>query len=560
MGDGWSEVNRRCKKSDEDAPTTTMFVTNLPEGLRPEELRRPFEKFGKINDIYLAKKKDLKRRCFAFVRYSGVRDVLKLEANIQGITCKGYRLEVNIAKDGRSYAEVAARKNNKAVQKSNPPPPPPPPPLITPPLRLHTGTFMEHWLKSELTIVGETISFEHLTSLPMSLLVGDDEKYNTKYLGGLKIGMRFRNPTDVERFMESSDDWKLWIKWIEKGDRVEIKNDRIAWVKIVGLPLHFWDEENFREIISKLGVLSSSIEISMNTSDVSHMKLCILTESLSRINEEVTVVGDNQVFKVGIFEVDDDWKPFSNSMMESEEEDEEDGVSDTLFDPDDELEDGEIGPDAEFVMRPGAEIRRNLHVDVSDETPAGSAIVAPSNSAGIHPSEFTPIESPRNLEDMMEVNNVEDVGESGSPQASSRCIRDLIPKGMFGPFPNNGPGVRTEPSNPVDLEMDLNGSFLKRRKIRQATNKTHTNTDQSIPVPVRPSPSLPAHLDLNRDPNGSLNTAPDPPYEIAPTTIPRNSKMEKTAEVGRLLGFDIRDGCEILADVMGDLGDQIGAQ
>ncbi|CAI9302240.1 unnamed protein product [Lactuca saligna] len=140
MGDGWSEVNRRCKKSDEDAPTTTMFVTNLPEGLRPEELRRPFEKFGKINDIYLAKKKDLKRRCFAFVRYSGVRDVLKLEANIQGITCKGYRLEVNIAKDGRSYAEVAARKNNKAVQKSNPPPPPPPPPLITPPLRLHTGT------------------------------------------------------------------------------------------------------------------------------------------------------------------------------------------------------------------------------------------------------------------------------------------------------------------------------------------------------------------------------------------------------------------------------------
>lgn len=313
----------------------------------------------------------------------------------------------------------------------------------------------------------------------------------------------------------------------------------------------------------------------MNTLDVSHMKLCILTESLSRINEEVTVVGDNRVFKVGIYEVDDDWKPFSNSknsMAESEEEDKEDGVSDTIFDSDDGLEDGEIGLDADSDMRPGAEIGRNFLVDVSDETPAGRATVAPSNSRnqhieslnndGIHQSEFNPIinESPRNLEDMMEVNNEEDVGESGSPQASFGCIQDLIPKGMFGPFPNNGPGVRIEPSNTVDLEMDLNGSFLKRRKIRQAPNKPHTNTDQSIPDPVRPSPSLPAHLDLNREPNGSLNTASNPPYEIAPSTIPRNSEMEKMAEVGRLLGFDIRDGCEILADVMGDLGDQIGAQ
>ncbi|CAI9293244.1 unnamed protein product [Lactuca saligna] len=397
MGDGWSEVNRRCKKTDKVVPTTTM--------------------------------------------YSGVRDILKLEANIQGITCNGYRLEVNITKyermerqhknfketqyqrrfpiqtsggsstwrDGRSYAEGAARKNNKAVQNSNPPPPPPHPPLITPPLQLHTCTFMEHWLKSELIIV----------------------------------------------------------------------------------------------------------------------------ESLSRINEEVTVVGDNRVFKVGIYE---------------------------------------IGPGVDSDMRPGVEIGRNFLDDVSDETPAGRAIVTPSNSGnqhieslnndGIHQSEFIPIinVSPRNLEDMMEVNNEEDVGESGSPQASFGCIRDLIPKGMFGPFPNNGPGVRTESSNPVDLEMDLNGSFFRRRKIRQTPNEPHTNADQSIPEPVRPSPSLPAHLDLNREPNGSLNTAPNLPSEISPSTIPRNSEMEKTAEVGRLLGFDIRDDCEILADVMGDLGDQIGVQ
>lgn len=45
----------------------------------------------------------------------------------------------------------------------------------------------------------------------------------------------------------------------------------------------------------------------MNKMDVSHMKICILTETLSRINDEISVVADNRVFKVGVYEVDDDW-------------------------------------------------------------------------------------------------------------------------------------------------------------------------------------------------------------------------------------------------------------
>lgn len=87
---------------------------------------------------------------------------------------------------------------------------------------------MEHWFKSDLTIFGEARSFDHLTSLPTSILVGDEEKYNAKYLGGLKIGMRFRNLTDIKKFMENTDVWKLCSNGLRKV--IELKS------RTTGLP------------------------------------------------------------------------------------------------------------------------------------------------------------------------------------------------------------------------------------------------------------------------------------------------------------------------------------
>lgn len=185
-------------------------------------------------------------------------------------------------------------------------------------------------------------------------------------------------------------------------------------------------------------------------------------------------------------------------------EDDEDDISDTVFDFDDGLEEGEIGPDADSDQIPGAEIGRNSLVDDSDEILAGRAIVIPKNSVNQHiepsnndeiqKSEFNSIinESPRNLDDMMEVNNGDDEGEFRTPQLSFGSIWDLIPNGMFDPFPNNGLGDRTEPSKTVDLEMDPNGSFLKRRKIQQIQNNPQFNIDQSIPEFACPASSLPS--------------------------------------------------------------------
>ncbi|CAI9275222.1 unnamed protein product [Lactuca saligna] len=262
----------------------------------------------------------------------------------------------------------------------------------------------------------------------------------------------------------------------------------------------------------KLGVISNSIEISMNKMDVSHMKICILTETLSRINEEVSVVADNRVFEVGVYEVDDDWKPFScseESMAESDEEDDDDDISNTVFDTDEGLEDGEIVPNADTEQVPDSEIGRNSLVDDSDEIPGSRATVAPGNLGNQHiesshndevqQSNFNSIikESHRNIDVRMEVNDGDDDGESRTPQLSFGNICELIPRGVFGPFPNNGLGERDGPSKTLDLEMDPNGSFLKRRKIHQVLNNPQFNIDQSIPKFACSASNNPSQLDLN---------------------------------------------------------------
>ncbi|CAI9299412.1 unnamed protein product [Lactuca saligna] len=263
--------------------------------------------------------------------------------------------------------------------------------------------------------------------------------------------------------------WRLWFKWIDTGDRLEIKNDRIAWIKFVGLPPHLWDEGNSGAITLKLGVISNSMELSMDRVDVSHMKMCILTTTLGIINEEVTVVVDNRVFEVGVYEVDNGWRPFScsdDSMLESDDEDDENAM---VFDTDGGFEDGEIGPEINTEQIPESETRRNFPLNDIEEAPASRATVSPGKLENQHAGsskndedqqsqiKLNSNESPRNLNDRIEVNDVDDDGGCVTPQLSFRNIRELLPRGVFGPSRNNGRGECVESNRTLDLEMDPNG-------------------------------------------------------------------------------------------------------
>ncbi|XP_023761138.1 polyadenylate-binding protein, cytoplasmic and nuclear-like [Lactuca sativa] len=152
--DEWMLVNRwqtqKANKRWDHKGVTTMFVSNVPDGVNKETIRKTFSTYGEITNVYMATKRDSKKKNFAFVRFRKVNKEWDLEASLQSIKCSGSLLEVNIAKferkvmdkpvegwkekphnghkpayqsfrDGRSFVEAATGRLAK--------PPPPPPPL-----------------------------------------------------------------------------------------------------------------------------------------------------------------------------------------------------------------------------------------------------------------------------------------------------------------------------------------------------------------------------------------------------------------------------------------------
>lgn len=263
-----------------------------------------------------------RKKNFAFVRFKKGKGEKEMERMMQGTKCNGTVLTVNIARyerkqlpaqnvadtnnfryvqqpsrrslrDGRSFMEVATGRRKSDT------PPPPPSALEKNPVTLVGGSSMAEWLHCPLTLVGETISFEKLRNLPLKIRLGSAHSYCMKYLGGLMVGIRFQSPFDVEEFLANKTYWGTWFKEFKAGTEVSRVFDGLAWLRIVGLPIKLFDEENFSRIVSEFGKVVVPAEILPSMQDLSLDSICILTGHKKHINEEVLVEINKRILKVG---------------------------------------------------------------------------------------------------------------------------------------------------------------------------------------------------------------------------------------------------------------------
>ncbi|CAH1431816.1 unnamed protein product [Lactuca virosa] len=374
--DGWSEVYRRRQKNVRKRwnhnGVTTMSVSNIPDGVNKESVSRLFKNFGELTDVYMATKKDAKKKNFAFVRFKKFSREKEMEAKMQGLKCRGSILTINIARfermeickkkvqekispnvvqqpvgqsfrDGRTFVEVATGRNQTAF--------PPPPVLEKKQVSLVEGTIITKWLHSPLTLVGKAICLEKLRNIPLEFRMGTERSYEMKYLGGLMVGIRFKSPTEVDEFLTKKNYWSTWFKYFMVGNRVSGSFGRIAWLKIVGLPLELWSEENFSRITSEFGEVLVPIEILPSLQDISKVNVCVLAECKKHINEEVRVEFNRNIFKAGVIESDYNWSPFPFSPSElfgSESNQDVSGEDENACNMDENmLEEGEIKDESE---------------------------------------------------------------------------------------------------------------------------------------------------------------------------------------------------------------------
>jgi len=99
-------------------PNSSLFVRNVPDSARPEELRRLFGKYGPITDVYIPLDYYSRRpRGFAYVQFEDIRDAEEALNELDRVRFFGRELEIEFAQgDRKAPAEMRGkeRKNRRS--------------------------------------------------------------------------------------------------------------------------------------------------------------------------------------------------------------------------------------------------------------------------------------------------------------------------------------------------------------------------------------------------------------------------------------------------------------
>ncbi|CAH1419674.1 unnamed protein product [Lactuca virosa] len=359
VGDGWTEVRRKQYPGDKSKDVTTFYVTNLQADVTVEMIRKSFQSFGKLVDVYIPGRKDKGGTFFAFIRYAGIKDINSLVTTLNQVRC------------GHSIANVnIARYEKKPPPRQMPPPNSYHPRRVSVPIAKHnnistgktfvdavTGSLGKHdtvrtqeiQLKrapmidscDSSCLIGEVKELRLLNNIHALLNAEESIPSRVHYAGGLKIILRFFQQGKAESFMADSQKWCSWIRWLKIGFVDDQTNGRLARIRILGIPLYLRSDENITAAT-------------------------ILTNSWKLVNEEVVTTFNGNRFQVGVSECENKWEPFLDrsfpeaplsEVSDSEDDDamneqgdnsgedsDDEGISETWINRDmmEGLEDGEI--------------------------------------------------------------------------------------------------------------------------------------------------------------------------------------------------------------------------
>ncbi|MFS7981591.1 hypothetical protein Hanom_Chr10g00952771 [Helianthus anomalus] len=102
-----------------------------------------------------------------------------------------------------------------------------------------------------------------------------------------------------------------------KRSRQTFSFERIAWLNIHGVPLHLSGNETFDSIGRCFGKVIHASQRQPEDNFLTYDSVCVLTDTVNRIEEVVSIVEEGKRFKVWVEEERRDWVPDS---IENQEE------------------------------------------------------------------------------------------------------------------------------------------------------------------------------------------------------------------------------------------------
>ncbi|KAJ0805473.1 putative RNA recognition motif domain, nucleotide-binding alpha-beta plait domain superfamily [Helianthus annuus] len=315
---------------------TKFFVSNLPGCCASSNLYAVLKGFGDINGTYIARKYDKLGKRFGFVSFRNVKDPLGLEKELKDVWIGSYKLFIVLArfvdgekvswKEEKQWVPVNEKKVEKNVnEKTN---------VVdvdqSGPTTVNQYSFdtlldkdpgqrlMEVAIESNvqgslqwkgLGLLSRARCLRDLTSLRVWLSSIGMLKVGIRYVGGLWVVLVFEDQETMVSFIGQREVWKSVFGTLDhwKGQRLLV--ERIAWLKIFGVPLCLFEECVFNDIGSKFGTVIQPAQVSEVEEDLSHVMIGVLCNSVYRINSNLSLKWRKEVFSVVIEEEVRDWIP-----------------------------------------------------------------------------------------------------------------------------------------------------------------------------------------------------------------------------------------------------------
>ncbi|KAJ9556405.1 LOW QUALITY PROTEIN: hypothetical protein OSB04_011019 [Centaurea solstitialis] len=296
---------------------TSLLFYNFPKSWGVTDLWRLFKRYGVVSDIYIAFKRLRNGEKFGFVRFRGVSNEELLEERLKKIWIGDLNLRVHLAnkhgrgsglpdtgkfprpilekeqprrslREGRSYADVVKGENvggshafkDKKVEikiKSD---------LKGP--NLGSSEAEEDVLEYlQRCAIGSVTRMEHVDSIQALIKTGTLENCEIKMLGGSDILLKFESKVAMEKVIKNKvHGIHFWAKDLRFWNHGYRASNRLVWLRIMGLPLHIWKIEVFKEIASNWGSVVTTINCDLqNSPNLMWGKVLINTGLKATINE-----------------------------------------------------------------------------------------------------------------------------------------------------------------------------------------------------------------------------------------------------------------------------------
>jgi len=281
-------VNHHAYKNSNDF--TTFFFANFPNGYGELHMIKIFRRWARVKEVFISRRLNKWGRRFGFVRFFEVRNVGRLEKDLDQIYIGNKKLHVNVPKYRRSELEDKGQgSENRAYHKEQGRiyRKPQEEPLVVRGQKRRTeewrvkagsksyvdvtkGDAQRRWEGPTITsekkvlpwmeysMVGqfrEELSFEELDD---EFIKGGMSMVRVRPMGDKLALLTPREGVNMKELLDLNKMWfdsvfQKIVPWTEES----IAKHRIVWVRCYGLPLPLWTKDCFAKIIGEEATLVS---------------------------------------------------------------------------------------------------------------------------------------------------------------------------------------------------------------------------------------------------------------------------------------------------------------